>query len=47
MTRILVTGGAGVLGRALTPRLQQAGYTVRVMSRRPRPDALPLVSNFF
>jgi uncharacterized protein YbjT (DUF2867 family) len=41
MTRILITGGAGGLGRELTPRLQQAaGQVVRVMSRRPRPAAL-------
>jgi uncharacterized protein YbjT (DUF2867 family) len=33
--RILITGGSGVLGRQLTPRLQQAGYTVRILSRRP------------
>jgi nucleoside-diphosphate-sugar epimerase len=35
MTRILVTGGRGVLGSELTPRLVNAGYTVRVMSRSP------------
>ena len=33
MTTILVTGGTGTLGRALVPRLEQAGHTVRVMSR--------------
>jgi uncharacterized protein YbjT (DUF2867 family) len=36
MTRILVTGGTGGLGSELTPRLVNAGYTVRVMSRSPR-----------
>jgi uncharacterized protein YbjT (DUF2867 family) len=36
MTRVLVTGGTGVLGRELVPRLLSAGYTVRVMSRRER-----------
>jgi uncharacterized protein YbjT (DUF2867 family) len=35
MTRILVTGGTGTLGRELVPRLQTMGYTVRVMSRSP------------
>jgi uncharacterized protein YbjT (DUF2867 family) len=35
MTRILVTGGRGGLGSELTPRLVNAGYTVRVMSRSP------------
>jgi uncharacterized protein YbjT (DUF2867 family) len=36
--RILITGGSGILGRQLTPRLQQAGYTVRILSRRPAPS---------
>jgi uncharacterized protein YbjT (DUF2867 family) len=34
MSRVLVTGGTGTLGRELVPRLTAAGYTVRVMSRR-------------
>jgi uncharacterized protein YbjT (DUF2867 family) len=34
MSRVLVTGGTGALGRELVPRLLGAGYTVRVMSRR-------------
>lgn len=34
MKRVLVTGGTGILGKKLVPRLIQAGYTVRVMSRR-------------
>ena len=38
MSRVLITGGTGSLGRELQPRLLAAGYTVRVMSRRaPRP----------
>ena len=38
MTKVLVTGGTGSLGRELTPRLLAAGYTVRIMSRRnPKP----------
>ncbi len=36
MTRVLVTGGTGGLGREVVPRLVQAGYTVRVMSRHDR-----------
>ncbi|MDH3675803.1 MAG: NAD(P)H-binding protein [Anaerolineae bacterium] len=34
MRRVLLTGGTGVLGRELIPRLQAVGYIVRVMSRR-------------
>jgi uncharacterized protein YbjT (DUF2867 family) len=42
MTRILVTGGRGGLAGELTPRLFNAGYTVRVMSRAERkPDHFP------
>jgi uncharacterized protein YbjT (DUF2867 family) len=33
MKRILVTGGTGVLGNEIIPRLVAARYTVRVMSR--------------
>lgn len=40
MSHILVTGGTGGLGRELTPRLQQAGHAVRVMSRQARPANL-------
>jgi uncharacterized protein YbjT (DUF2867 family) len=36
--RILVTGGTGTLGRQLIPRLQTAGHSVRVMSRRSSGD---------
>ncbi|MCL4507215.1 MAG: NAD(P)H-binding protein [Chloroflexi bacterium] len=41
MTTVLVTGGAGMLGRQLLPRLAQAGYATRGMSRRERPEGLP------
>jgi uncharacterized protein YbjT (DUF2867 family) len=41
LTHILVTGGTGVLGRALVSRLHQAGHVVRIMSRRARPADLP------
>ena len=33
--RVLVTGGTGVLGRELVPRLRDNGAEVRVLSRRP------------
>ncbi|MCI0713770.1 MAG: NAD(P)H-binding protein [Chloroflexi bacterium] len=36
MNRVLITGGNGMLGRALTASLIEAGYTVRVASRSPR-----------
>lgn len=37
MQHILVTGGAGVLGRLVVNRLNEAGYSVRGMSRRKSP----------
>src|SRR3972149_5268982 len=33
MPRVLITGGTGVLGRAVAPRLAQAGSTGRGLSR--------------
>jgi uncharacterized protein YbjT (DUF2867 family) len=36
MTRVLVTGGTGVLGREVVSRLLDKGYTVRILSRSPR-----------
>lgn len=36
---ILVTGGTGRLGRAVVPRLLDAGYRVRVLTRREREPA--------
>ncbi len=41
MTRILVTGGAGALGREVVNRLAERGDTLRVMSRRSRPASQP------
>ncbi|WP_037602980.1 SDR family oxidoreductase [Streptacidiphilus rugosus] len=39
---IVVTGGTGVLGRAVVARLRERGEAVRVLSRRERPaDAEP------
>jgi uncharacterized protein YbjT (DUF2867 family) len=40
-TPVLVTGGTGTLGRQIVRRLREAGRPVRVIARRPRPDALP------
>ncbi len=36
MTRVLVTGGTGVLGREVVTKLIKADYTVRVMSRKSK-----------
>jgi len=36
VTRVLVTGGTGVLGREVVSRLLEKGYTVRILSRSPR-----------
>jgi uncharacterized protein YbjT (DUF2867 family) len=41
MTRILVTGGAGGLGREVVSRLLPTGHQVRVMSRSSRPGQTP------
>lgn len=43
---VLVTGGTGTLGRLVVPRLREAGYTVRVFSRRPaeRADGIEYVA---
>ncbi len=41
MAEIVVTGGTGLVGRHLLPRLLEAGHGVRVASRRPDAAALP------
>ncbi|HEU5200675.1 MAG TPA: NAD(P)H-binding protein [Ktedonobacterales bacterium] len=41
MQRVLITGGAGALGREMVNLLTPQGYTVRVMSRRSRPATEP------
>lgn len=42
--KVLVTGGTGSLGRPLVRALLQEGSTVRVLSRKPRPEgALPQI----
>ncbi|WP_052252160.1 TIGR01777 family oxidoreductase [Kaistella solincola] len=35
---ILITGGTGLIGKALTENLQQKGHIVRVLSRKPEGD---------
>ena len=35
---ILITGGTGTLGRLVVPRLREAGYDVRVLTRHPQED---------
>jgi uncharacterized protein len=39
MLQILITGGTGLVGRYLSDLLQQAGHTVRHLSRRAAPNA--------
>lgn len=39
MARVLITGGAGELGRALIPLLQAGGYPLRGLGRRAAPPA--------
>ncbi|MDQ6644443.1 MAG: NAD(P)H-binding protein [Chloroflexota bacterium] len=40
MTRVLVTGGTGYLGRHVVTILRENGHTPRIMSRSPRPASL-------
>lgn len=40
MKRILVTGGDGFLGRKIVEALSDEQATVRIMSRKPKPEAL-------
>ena len=39
-SEILVTGGTGLLGRRVTPRLRDVGCGVRVLSRSGRPGTV-------
>ncbi len=40
MTKVLVTGGAGMLGHKVVKELTETGYSVRVMSRKREPTKL-------
>jgi uncharacterized protein YbjT (DUF2867 family) len=40
MTKVLVTGGAGMLSREVVKQLTETGYNVRIMSRKQRPPNL-------
>ncbi len=40
MSRVLVTGGTGYLGRHVITCLLEAGHTARIMSQRPHPVVL-------
>jgi uncharacterized protein (TIGR01777 family) len=37
--RVIITGGTGLIGRALTKRLSSQGYEVIILSRSPQQDA--------
>lgn len=39
MTKILVTGGSGALGREIVKRLAHTSYSVRIMSHSPKQNA--------
>src|SRR3712207_2867395 len=43
MTTVLVTGGSGLLGRAVVDRLAASGHRVRVLSRRSPDERSPSV----
>ena len=39
--KVLITGGTGALGREVARAAEQAGYAVRIASRRSRPQGTP------
>lgn len=41
MSRALVTGGSGFIATRLIPALLEAGWDVRALGRRPRPEWIP------
>ena len=46
MAKVLITGGTGLLGKALTDRLLMSGHEVVLLSRTARPSAIKGVSVF-
>lgn len=46
MARVLITGGTGMVGRALTARLLGDGHEVTLLSRHPRPSKDPRIREF-
>ncbi len=45
MTKVLVTGGSGFIGKHLVARLVAQGHEVRILDPRPPADALPAVQH--
>ena len=43
---ILITGGSGLIGGAITSQLLQAGYTVHLLSRSDEPHGNPRIKRF-
>jgi uncharacterized protein (TIGR01777 family) len=43
MKNILITGGTGLVGSKLIPKLEEAGYEVAVLSRKPQKSGLSFV----
>nr|NIW10601.1 NAD-dependent epimerase/dehydratase family protein [Gammaproteobacteria bacterium]NIW40577.1 NAD-dependent epimerase/dehydratase family protein [candidate division Zixibacteria bacterium]NIX54918.1 NAD-dependent epimerase/dehydratase family protein [candidate division Zixibacteria bacterium] len=41
MTRILVTGATGFVGRSLLPYLKSGNYHIRALSRQPKTELSP------
>jgi uncharacterized protein YbjT (DUF2867 family) len=46
MTKVLVAGGAGMLGRKVAKELTATGFRVRVMSRKPQPPNVPSLTEW-
>ena len=46
MSRVLITGGSGLIGQSLGKSLQQSGHEVSILSRKGSPDS-PIPSHFW